>query len=290
MAVITRQQAGLSNDAIWRRIKAGKWQELFPGIYLTSPAPATWEERLIAACKWAGGNALVSFRAAGKLFGFPGLTKPIVELTTERDVRSNNPDVVVHKTLSVEKRVRTRIGNIPVTTPTETILDLAAVLGMGELQAVVQYAIRHQLTTWNKLMVSIEASSRGRPGIKNLRRILIEGLDSHLERLFKRLVKASTLPNPVEHFKISTGKSRSYDVDFAYPAEMIAIETDGWAFHSDPVAFQRDRVRWRELGKVGWIVLCFTYEDVKLRPDNVIETIAEAIEHARRHRTADVLV
>lgn len=289
MQLITRQEAGLASHAIRRRIKSGKWQELFPGVYLASPIPATWELRLRAACIWAGGMTVVSGRAAGKLYGFPGLTEPLVEITTERDVRSSEHGVIVHKVSAIHKRVRTRIGKIPVTTPTATVLDLAAVLGEGELQAVVQFAIQHQLTTWNKLMAAVEASPQGRRGTRTLRRLLIEGLDSHLERLLKRVIKKSNLPAPSIHFKLRIRNDEPCEVDFAYPELLIALEADGWAFHSDPDAFQRDREKWRELQKIGWIVLCFTHEDIVLHPEEVIETIFAAIRNARQRR-GDVLV
>lgn len=39
----------------------------------------------------------------------------------------------------------------------------------------------------------------------------------------------------------------------------------------------RDRRKWRELAKLGWTVLCFTYEDIKFDPDRVIGDIATAL-------------
>jgi very-short-patch-repair endonuclease len=279
--IITREEAGLSNDAIWRRIQSGKWQEPFPGVYLTTSGPLTWKKRALAAYKWAGPDALISGRAAGRLYGFPGLDKAPVELITVRDVRSCQPDVAVHRVPSIPKGTRTMIGKIPVTTPTETILDLAAVVDDGPLRAVIQYAIRNEFTTWHKIMAAIEASPRGRRGMAKLRRIMKEGLDSHLEWLLRRVLAKSTLPTPAVHLKVSGGNGTSYEIDFAYAGDRVAIEADGWAFHSDPAAFQRDRVRWRELAKMGWLVLCFTYEDIKFHPEEVVGTIATALRNAR---------
>jgi very-short-patch-repair endonuclease len=62
-------------------------------------------------------------------------------------------------------------------------------------------------------------------------------------------------------------------VDFAYTDETIAIETDGYGWHSDPGAFQTDRERDRELARLGWRVLRFTKQDVRDRPEYVIKLI-----------------
>ena len=43
-----------------------------------------------------------------------------------------------------------------------------------------------------------------------------------------------------------------YVVDIAFPRQRVAIEIDGWAFHSDQPAFQNDRERQNWLALQGW--------------------------------------
>lgn len=43
-----------------------------------------------------------------------------------------------------------------------------------------------------------------------------------------------------------------YRVDVAFPRQKVAIEVDGWAFHSDQDAFQHDRERQNSIALLGW--------------------------------------
>lgn len=61
--VADRQQAlgvGFSERQLERRVKAGKWQRIYPGVYATFTGPLPREARLWAALRWAGEGALLS--------------------------------------------------------------------------------------------------------------------------------------------------------------------------------------------------------------------------------------
>ena len=60
----------------------------------------------------------------------------------------------------------------------------------------------------------------------------------------------------------------------------IVIETDGFAYHSDRVAFQNDRRRDRELQQRGYVVFRFTRDEIMA--DAWI--VARAVERALRGR------
>jgi very-short-patch-repair endonuclease len=66
-------------------------------------------------------------------------------------------------------------------------------------------------------------------------------------------------------------------IDLAFVDLRIAIEVDGFAYHSDRSRFQRDRSRQNLLVGLGWTVLRFTWEDVTRRPDEVIQMIRAAL-------------
>lgn len=53
-----------------------------------------------------------------------------------------------------------------------------------------------------------------------------------------------------------------YRIDFADVDRKIAIELDGHAYHSDKEAFEKDRVRERELEEAGWRVLRFAGTEI----------------------------
>lgn len=63
----------------------------------------------------------------------------------------------------------------------------------------------------------------------------------------------------------------------AFPKLKIVLEADGWAFHSDQTAFQKDRQRQNYLALLGWQVLRFTWLDLVEYPHRVIAVIRSAI-------------
>ena len=68
-----------------------------------------------------------------------------------------------------------------------------------------------------------------------------------------------------------------YLVDVAFLVEHVAIEVDGFAFHSDAEAFHRDRLRQNSIALRGWQVLRFTWLDLVEYPERVLATIRSAV-------------
>jgi very-short-patch-repair endonuclease len=63
-------------------------------------------------------------------------------------------------------------------------------------------------------------------------------------------------------------------VDFAWPELRIALECDGFEFHSDRATFRRDRRRWTALTRAGWRVIVVTWADVVGDPNYVAGSVA----------------
>jgi very-short-patch-repair endonuclease len=58
---------------------------------------------------------------------------------------------------------------------------------------------------------------------------------------------------------------------------MIVIEAQSVAWHFNEDAWRADMERTTNLGRMGWLVLQFTYKDLKERPEWVARTVAEAL-------------
>jgi very-short-patch-repair endonuclease len=58
------------------------------------------------------------------------------------------------------------------------------------------------------------------------------------------------------------------------------VETDGWAAHGHRAAFERDRARDAELAAGGYVVLRFTWRQVRDEPLLVATRVAQTL--ARR--------
>ena len=68
-----------------------------------------------------------------------------------------------------------------------------------------------------------------------------------------------------------------YKVDAAFTDQRVAIEVDGFAFHTDEEVFQIDRQRQNAIALSGWQILRFTWLDLTEYPERVIASIRSAI-------------
>jgi len=288
--VFSRAQAtaaGASRGLIRRRLITHRWEPLHVGVYRLSGVPPSWRQALVAACLAVGTAAVVSHRAAGALWQLPGVAQEIIELTVRRGRVIRIAGVAVHRTTLLPRVDITRLDGIPVTTPTRTLIDLAGVVDADVLEEALDDALRRRLTTIGRLRWRIsELGRRGRTGVGVLGRLLDERsghapLRSVLETRVARLIKRAGLPPPVRQHPIRQRGRRVAVVDFAYPEMMLAIEADGYRWHSGRARWEHDRTRGNALTYLGWRVICVTDRDLEQRPTETARSIHEAY---TRHR------
>jgi very-short-patch-repair endonuclease len=117
--------------------------------------------------------------------------------------------------------------------------------------------------------------NKGRHGSPGARRLLLaasDGARSEAERLLVKLLREAGITGWKTNYPVG-----GYKVDVAFPGQMVAIEVDGWAFHSDPEVFAKDRKRQNAISLLGWKVLRFTWLDLTEYPQRVIAEIKHAI-------------
>ena len=171
--------------------------------------------------------------------------------------------------------------NLRVTTPSRTIVDLAASLEGRALRNALERAQDLRRFDPNDIHTTLARAPR-RPGTRRLEDLITvlapdeDNARSHLERLFLRLTRRARLPKPTTNHDIA-GRRR----DFAWPVERLVVETDGYRYHSSPTAKRRDHRRDRELTALGWRPVRFTYEEVAFEPSMVGEELAQLLRNAR---------
>lgn len=200
---------------------------------------------------------------------------------------------MVHSSVDLYRSDLVTVDSIRTTTATRTLLDMGSCTDAGELRRLVDRARHRRMTHPDALVARFVSFARpGRRGIAVLREVLTELdddlglLESDLETMLLELVVSAGLPVPTpQHAVHITG--RTYRLDFAYPDQMVAIEGDGFEFHSQRDRFESDRSRQNELTLSGWLVLRFTWRQIVRDPEWVVSQIAEALRsrsdaHARR--------
>jgi very-short-patch-repair endonuclease len=69
-------------------------------------------------------------------------------------------------------------------------------------------------------------------------------------------------------------------VDFLIDGWLV-VETDGFEFHSNRADYRKDRRRLNALAERGYVLLRFTYEDVRYRPWDVLAQVAAVLARGR---------
>lgn len=65
--------------------------------------------------------------------------------------------------------------------------------------------------------------------------------------------------------------------DFAYPEHRVAIETDGYRWHTGRRKWQHDLARRNALVALGWLVIHVTDEDLNSASNRVVEVISATL-------------
>lgn len=278
------ERAGLSRFAISRKVAAGAWDVVFPGVYRVAGAPDAWPQRLMAATLW-GQPAAVSHQAAAALLGLEGFPRGGIEISTLAN-RTRIPALIVcHRVGSLPPaHLVTRLG-IPVTSADRLLLDLAPVLPEPRLDRALDEVLRLGLAS--RLRIAWTAGHSRAPGRCKLQRLLDQRMagyappDSELEALFFRLLVEWGLPLPVRHYVIRV-PGFTGEVDYAWPDPGVGLELDGFLWHNSKHSWQRDRTKRNILTLGGWSVLQFTWDDVVERPEYVRESLYLLLRNPQR--------
>lgn len=274
-------KAGLSPAAIDRRLTYGTLVLLHRGVYAVGHRRLTQDGFWLAAVLAAGPTALLSHRDAARLHGLGRWRAPrgVVEVTTTRRAASTTA-VTIYARRRLAPADAAAVAGVPVTTVARTLVDLADVLDRDRLATALGEAERvHRLDARELHAAAERVAHRRGPGPARLREVLADharrGVTltrSELERAFAALVRTHGLPAPVLNARVE-----GVEIDALWRAERLAVECDGWAFHRDRRAFQRDRDKANGLQLRGWRVLRFTHADVVERPQRVAAAIGAAL-------------
>lgn len=280
--VFTRAQAleaGCTPRAIAHRLRAGRWHLVHRGVYRMAGSRVTLQQQAMAACLAAGPKAFASYRTAAALLGLRAAGDAI-EVSVPPGSRRSRPGVRLHEFGYLLPGDVATVDGVPATSPTRTILDLAAVATPRELQEIVERALSRGLTTLGRLERRLtRAGGQGRSGVRALRHLIgtLPGdgtPESNLEwgflRLFQRAGFLSLRPQvPV------TIQGRRYRLDFADPDRRVAIEIDG-RHHQLAARRRLDVERQEALESDDWTVLRFRATD-RRRAATVIGHLARVL-------------
>jgi len=283
-------EIGLSRGKVRRMLRNGQVVRMGRGVYRTAGAPSTWEQSLLSGC--LASRATASFTSACRLHGSRVVPANDHEVTVTRGTRpASLGALTVHRTRGLPAREVTRKRGIPVTTPLRTLSDMAPRLDEAQLEELICDFLSRQVITAEQLVKHVSCAGGRRPGAPRLRRVAIRLLDDGVpesvaeDQLIQHLQQLG-FPEPERQLEVRTGDNRFVArVDLGYPDHQVAIEMDGYRWHSGPRQFNTDRKRDLELAALGWRVFRMTPANLARGGAELWATLARVMGGAERARS-----
>jgi very-short-patch-repair endonuclease len=206
----------------------------------------------LAAVFAAGDGAVLSHASAAALWQFLRPISGPVHLTVGAAVRRKpRPGLQIHRSRTLAPGDVTRRHGIAVTTPARTIEDVR-----GEVEPYLFRRALRQAELAGHRVPHLSATKRTR---------------SDLELLFLALCDEHRLPRPLVNRKV-----HGYRVDFFWPEQRLAVETDSWEYHRGSVSFEDDHARDLELRAHGIATRRYTGDQLEAAPEAVAADLGEA--------------
>jgi very-short-patch-repair endonuclease len=223
----------------------------------------------MAAVLYAGPDAVLSYRSAAALLGLIDRARSIDVTRTGSPL--SRPALTIHASRSLVDEDRISIDQIPVTSPTRTLIDLAGIESARALDDRLSAARRRGLLDCQAVR---EALGRvpNRKGAGKLRRLLrlyetaTKASRSELETRFLRLCFDAGLPMPEPDVRVG-----QYFADLLWREQRLIAEIDSRTFHHH--RFEEDRIRDIDNLTAGYRTIRVTDRMLKTAPGQLVASV-----------------
>jgi Transcriptional regulator, AbiEi antitoxin len=280
--VVSRAQAleaGVGSSTVISRLRTGRWQRLYRGVYATFTGEPGREAMLWAALRRVGPDAVLSHHTAAELSRLSSRPSPLIHVTLPRQLHLRPiPGIVLHRSSRIDQ-ARHPTLTPPQTRIEETTLDLAeAADDLDDALAWLARACGGRLTTPDLLRTALasRARMRWRGEVASALSDIASGAHSVLElRYTRRVERPHGLPPATRQARV-VGERRTAYRDALYADFGVVVETDGVVAH--PLE-ERWRDQHRDNAAIvdGLVTLRYSWTDVTQRPCLVAAEVAKAL-------------
>jgi very-short-patch-repair endonuclease len=274
--VITRAQLlglGFTSGAIRERIANGRLHAFWPGVYAVDRPELSREGLFMAAVLACGTNAVLSHLSAAILWGICRVPMRMIEISVPLARNPRRSRINVHRRSTIDATV---FNNIPVTTPTQTLLDIAGSLSAEQYERAVNEAVNKDLVDPEELRRALDTIGP-LPGVRPLRRLLDRDTyvctDTELEQRFVPIARRAGLPKP--ETQVHLGGRR---VDFFFRELGIVVEANSLRFHRTASQQANDARRTQEHIANGLLPVPFTHHQITYEAKYVEHTLRKAVD------------
>ncbi|HET6997116.1 MAG TPA: type IV toxin-antitoxin system AbiEi family antitoxin domain-containing protein [Solirubrobacterales bacterium] len=263
---------GMKPRAIEHRLASGRLHRLMRGVYAVGRPHVSQHGWWMAAVLVCGPRALLNHRSAAALWGIRPARRGDTHVVVPPACRRRRPGIRSHRRRDHDGPGRREVDGIPVTHPVATLVDLAAEVPDGQLEAAINEADHLELVDPERLRDEIDELPRW-PGRGRLRELLdgptITLTSTQLERRFLPLARRAGLPAPTTQAWLD-----GYRVDFFWPNLGLVVEADSLRYHRTPFKQARDKRRDNAHAGSGLATLRFTHGQIRDEPGYVCGTLA----------------
>lgn len=252
-------------------MRTGRWRRCSKGVYFVDDREFTDAARVRAGVWGYGPTAAASGLTAAWWHGLTQYAPDIVDVTASRTVHGRCHTGTRLRRRDLDPRDVVELRALRVTAKPLTVLESAIVRPGGA--KLLDNALQRHVDLRDLWSAQVRNKGRyGSPVARMLLQAAADGARSAAERLLVKLLMKAGITGWKANYPVGR-----YKVDVGFPEAMLALETDGWAFHSDAEVFQTDRKRQNAIILLGWQILRFTWLDLTVYPDRVITSIRQAL-------------
>ncbi len=265
--LVTREQvlaAGIRGKVLERWLREGTLTAIHRGMYRVRVAVDSGDREHRAALLLVGPGSVLSHRTAAKVHRLWGIDGFPLEVTVPRRTLIVVPGLTIHRAL-LSAEDQTEVAGLPVTSVRRTLWDLAPQVDMVTLAALFEAARKKD----RNLVASTQEALKTKkhqlpPPVSQAIELIIRDcesrerpFDSHFEVAFWHRWLFNGLDRPVPQLKLRDRAGNMY-IDFAFPDEKVAVETQGYELRGTRGSFDQDASRTLRLGPLGWQVIPVT--------------------------------
>lgn len=276
--VLSFEQAdlcGVTRPMARRRITAGQWIRLLPNVISTVGLPDDLA-RTHAAMLWAGAGSVLVGESALWWWGLQPKAPDQVSLVVPDHRPRKSAGFVRVRRFRVPDADRVTERGIRVVSKPYALLFAGRELGPRAQPLLDRALLREFDLDQFRRILDRNERCLGAKHARVLLRAAGDGAAAESERRLIRLLRGAGIEGWVVNRRRRIAGATVIP-DFTFERERVVVEVDGWAFHSDPERFERDRIRQNTFVSAGWIVLRFTWVQLHDRPQEVVATIAAAL-------------
>ena len=268
--------AGVGAKAIAHRIDVGRLHPVHRGVYTVGHRVLGVLGQWLAAVSACGEGAVLSHRSAAAAWKIRPLGDVLpIDVTVAGSAGRKRRGIVAHRD-RLDRRDVTALGAIPITTPSRTLVDVAAAARSDrQIEKALDEARYRGLLDRRTLDAAMD---RATFGVRALGRVLSSHdpgstrTRSGLEEAFLALIRAAALPLPLVNVKVGR-----MTVDFLWPEGRVIVETDGDRYHDTPSRRARDARRDALLRRWRYQVIRVSQTDLRDRALAVTQLVTSAL-------------